>query len=476
MGRAPIGRAPSANTVDALIESRSVASRGRPSAGPGVIGPAVSTTAQVLMQAILVGFAFVAAAVFLLLALQQRLRVLRGLTLPLLVAAFALGLGVAWWLGVAGIWPAALGVEDGVPTAGLVRWTLVFLAAVLVLRLLAWYAFDVHLRRARKLAVPPLLPTVVRGAGYVVAALVIVSIAFPDQELGPLLATSAVTSLVLGLALQPILTNFFAGVVITLERPFRLQDWIRVGDSEGQVTRITWRTTHIRTRENDTVIFPNANIAQERIVNFLYPHPLHLVRITVGVHYKTPPYRVREALLDAASGVDGILDRPSADVYVRSFDDSAILYELRVWIDDMGPAIRIESDVRARIWEVFRRRGIVIPFPIRTLEISRPPRRDAPAAASLVVVSGADAGRTLTLGDAPVTIGRGPSCDLRLREPAASKEHLRITHTAAGWLLEDPGSTHGTLVNGARVGSQPLRDLDRIRIADTEMVFEIDER
>lgn len=428
------------------------------------------------MQALLVGFAFVAAAAFLLLALQQRQRALRGLTLPLLLAAFALGLGVAYWLGISGIWPGAEGSADGVLTIDLVRWTSVFLAVVLVLRLLTWYAFDIHLRRARKLTVPPLLPTVVRGAGYVVAALVIVTVVFPEQELGPLLATSAVTSLVLGLALQPILTNFFAGVVIALERPFRLQDWIRVGDSEGQVTRITWRTTHIRTRENDTVIFPNANIAQERVVNFLYPHPLHLVRITVGVHYKTPPYRVREALLDAASAVDGILDRPSADVYVRSFDDSAILYELRVWIDDMGPAVRIESDVRARIWEAFRRRGIVIPFPIRTLEISRPARSGATPHASLLVVAGVDTGQSLALGDDPVTIGRGPSCSLRLREPTASKEHLRITHGDAGWLLEDPGSTHGTLVNGVRVTSHPLRDLDRIRIAETEMVFEIDER
>jgi len=427
------------------------------------------------MQAVLIGFAFVAAAMFVLLALQRRVRALRGLSFPLLVVAFALGLVVAYWLAAAEIWPAAVGTWGTAEILSLVRWTVAFLAAVLLLRMAVWYAFDVHLRRGRKLAVPALLPAVVRGAGYIIAALIVVSLAFPDTELGPLLATSAVTSLVLGLALQPILTNFFAGVVISLERPFRLQDWIRVGDSEGQVTQITWRTTHIRTRENDTVIFPNASIAQERVVNFLYPHPLHLLRIEVGVHYKTPPYRAREALLQAAAGVEGILDRPSADVFVADFGDSAIVYELRVWIADMGPARRIESDVRARVWEEFRRRGIVIPFPIRTLEVSRRPRGDtAVPSAALVVVAGIDAGRVLSLTETPATIGRGESCDLRLREATASKKHFTIARSETGWMLEDTGSTHGTLVNGARVTSHPLQDMDRIRIAETEMVFEAD--
>jgi len=426
------------------------------------------------MPAPLLGLAFAITAALLLLALQPRIRSLRGLALPLLTMAFAAGLGVAYWVGIAG-GAVAAGSEESGEILRLLRWTGAFLAAVLLLRIVVWYAFEVHLQRTRQLTVPSLLPAVVRGAGYMVVALFVISQAFPDIELAPLLATSAVTSLVLGLALQPILTNFFAGLVITLERPFRLHDWIQVGEHEGQVTRINWRTTHMRTRGNDTVIFPNANIAQERLVNFLYPHPLHLIKIEVGAHYKTAPYRVREALLAAAAEVEGILDRPSPDVYVREFGESAIRYQLRVWIDDMRPSQRIESDVRARIWAEFRRRGIVVPFPIRTLEISRPGRRGVRRVAELIVVAGVDSGRRLTLAEAPVTVGRLESCDLCLREPAASKEHLRILCDDSGWLLEDLGSTHGTLVNGAKVPSHRLADLDRIRIADTEMVFEINE-
>ena len=118
--------------------------------------------------------------------------------------------------------------------------------------------------------------------------------------------------------------------------PFRINDWILVGDQEGRVTSITWRTTHLRTRDNDNLIFPNAKIAGETVLNYLYPHALHMERIYVGVHYRTPPYRVRAALVSAGGRVDGVLDKPHPQVYTFEFDDSAITYELRVWINDMA--------------------------------------------------------------------------------------------------------------------------------------------
>ena len=207
------------------------------------------------------------------------------------------------------------------------------------------------------------------------------------MSIAPLVATSAVTSLVLGLALQPILGNFFAGLVIAVERPFRINDWIKVNGIDGRVVDITWRTTHLRTRDNDNLVIPNGKLADERVLNFYYPHPMHLERVHVGADYRVPPYRVRRALLEAVTGVAGALDKPSPDVYVLSFDESAIRYELRVWIEDMAQSTRIASDLRARVWEELKKAGIRIPFPVRTLEIApRPPRRRAGAA--LVVVAG----------------------------------------------------------------------------------------
>jgi small-conductance mechanosensitive channel len=438
--------------------------------------------------------------------LRRRSFVVRQLTFPLVVAALAATLEVFGRLrpGVLGL-PAAL------------SWTLLFLGLITILRLLALLLFDVHLLGQRGVRLPPLLPAVAMALVYLVTALVTLKLRFPAFDIGPLLATSAVTSLVLGLALQPILANFFAGLVISLERPFRINDWIRVGEQqEGRVVAITWRTTHLRTRDNDNIVIPNAKLAEDRVHNFYYPHPLHLERIRVPVHYKEPPYRVRRVLTDCAAGVPGTLDKPSPDVYVIAFEDSAVIYELRVWIDDVANAPRIASDLRARAWEELRRAGMTIPYPTRTLHLaprapSRRPERqrpelpavpepgepgaepggaegsaevraappgaqeDAPTPSRLYVLEGPERGRSLALSGLPVTVGRSRSCTLPLTDPNASKEHLRIAWESGSYVLTDLGSSFGTRLNGQAVSRAALSPLDRIAVGDTVMIFETDE-
>ena len=243
---------------------------------------------------------------------------------------------------------------------------------------------------------------------------------------------------------------------------------------------ISWRTTHLRTRNSDNLIVPNAKMAEEKIVNFYYPHPMHLERVVVGVEYKTPPYRVNQALLAAAVGIPGVLEKPTPDVYVLAFDDSSINYELRIWIEDIGQKPRISSDIRSRIWEEFRRRGIVIPFPIRTLEVA--PRKSraqgalAAPAGRLYVAAGQEAGSEVEVGATRVLIGRTRNCDLALSDSQASKEHVAIELQPEGFVLTDLETSNGTKVNGQKVTRVVLHNMDRIYIGDTVLVFEADGR
>jgi small-conductance mechanosensitive channel len=398
--------------------------------------------------------------------LRRSLRVVRQLTFVLIVGALAVGLAIYKLSGV-----TLLPDFDQVFTA-----LLAFLAVIVFLRLLGIYIFDIHLRANRGVQLPPLLAPVTQGVVYLVAGFVILRFVF-RMDLAPLFTTSAVTSLVLGLALQPILTNLIAGVVIAIEKPFRLNDWIKVGDIEGRIVEITWRTTHLRTRDNDNLILPNGKISEERILNYYYPNPMHMARILVGAHYSAAPYRVRRALLESVAGVVGALEKPSPDVQVRDYQDSAILYELRVWISDIADVDRIKSDLRARIWESFKLHGITIPYPIRTLEIAPRPRAQAgaPAArARLFISDGAGAGGTIGLSDRPEVIGRAQTCDIQLNDAQASKEHARISWGGQGFIIEDLGSSFGTLVNGVKIDRWSLQPLDRIAIGGTVMVFEAD--
>ncbi|HEV2854080.1 MAG TPA: mechanosensitive ion channel domain-containing protein [Thermoanaerobaculia bacterium] len=407
-------------------------------------------------------------------ALGRRFFWVRQLAFPLYVAAVVAALEV-FTLIEPGYRPDALRHALG--------WAWLFLGLITVFRLLGLYLFDVRLTAQKGVRLPPLLPTVAMTLVYLITAFVTLRLSFPKLDVAPLIATSAVTSLVLGLALQPILSNFFAGLVITLEKPFRLNDWIKVGDQEGRVVAITWRTTHLRTRDNDNLVIPNGKLADERVLNYYFPHPVHLERVRVSAHFDSAPYRVRQVLLDCAAGVSGVLDKPAPDVYVLSFEASAILYELRVWVEDVAQAPRIASDVRARVWEDFHKEGIVIPYPIQTLEIARrKPVRQEPGTedgdrfppARLYVAEGPERGRSIALdgGGEPATVGRSRSCSLPLSDPNASKEHLRLAWEDGAWVMTDLGSSHGTRVNGKPAERAVLQPFDRIGVGDTVMIFE----
>ncbi len=225
---------------------------------------------------------------------------------------------------------------------------------------------------------PPLLPAVAMTVVYLVTAFVTLRLSFPKLDVTALVATSAVTSLVLGLALQPILGNFFAGLVISIEKPFRINDWIKVGEHEGRVVAITWRTTHLRTRDNDNLVIPNSKMADERVLNYYYPHPVHREKVRVGVHYDEPPYRVRRVLLDCAAGRRRGCSTSRRRTSCWSPSSRARSSTSCGSGSTTSPSrTRIASDLRARIWEEFRREGIVIPYPIQTLEIARPARPPA---------------------------------------------------------------------------------------------------
>lgn len=412
----------------------------------------------------------VSAILIAIVASLRRLLIVRQLSFVFFVAAVAAGLRVFTLFT-----PGRYVTFDHA-----MSWILLFLGSITIIRLAGLLYFDLHLPH-RGVRLPNLLPMVAVGAAYFIAAIVTFKLTFPEVGVGGLVTGSAITSLVIGLALQPILGNIFAGIVIGLEKPYRINDWIKIGDIEGRVVSISWRTTHLRTRDSDNLIVPNAKMADDKILNYYYPHPLHLERIVVQAEYKMPPYRVRQALLGAATGVPGVLEKPTPDVYIRSFDASSISYELRVWIEDIGQRPRIHSDVRGRIWEEFERRGIVIPFPIQTLEMAPRKQRSQgalpmPISARIFVALGPEAGDELAIGATRVLVGRTRTCDLSLSDSQASKEHIAIELQPEGFVLTDLETSNGTKVNGEKVNRAVLHHMDRIFIGDTVLVFEADGR
>ncbi len=183
-------------------------------------------------------------------------------------------------------------------------------------------------------------------------------------------ATSAVGAVVVGFALQDTLGNAFAGLAIQIEKPFKLGQWIQVGDHEGLVTEITWRATKLRTKADTFVVVPNNVMSREAIVNFSEPVLPVRISVDVGASYDRTPNEVKAAVHDAIANAPLALKEPSPVVLLADFGNSAITYQARFWVQDYATDRLAMDQVRTAIYYSFKRHGIEIPYPIQ-VEYSR---------------------------------------------------------------------------------------------------------
>lgn len=203
-----------------------------------------------------------------------------------------------------------------------------------------------------------------------------------------LLTTSAVGAVIVGFALQDTLGNFFSGLAIQIDKPFRVGQWIAVGEKEGQVAEITWRATKLRTEAGHFLIVPNSIIAKDPILNYSEPSIPTRIEVVVGVGYQFPPNQVKAALVEAMSHAPLILTSPAPDVLIQDFGDFAISYKTRFWIEDYETHEPARDQLRSAIWYTFQRERIEIPYPIaveigREDKPARPPEAVAAAAERL---------------------------------------------------------------------------------------------
>lgn len=293
-------------------------------------------------------------------------RPLRKLRLPLALAAL---LG-AVYAGTYAVSPSGAGPAS---TPAL-QWTLAaFLTAlgVLTVQAVRFFVLDVVFYRTQGHRAPALIHSVVALVLYFGLGLLVAGGVF-GQSLTGAIATGAVASVVLGLALQETLGNFFAGIALQAEQPFRLGDVIQTGGVEGRVEAFNWRATTLTTVLDSRVVIPNAAVAREAVEVFPSRWTTRRV-LTIPAPYGTPPQQVARVVLGAVAGVPGVADRPAPQVRLASFDESSVGYEMLYSISDalQGPAV--DATIRERVWYAFARTGISIPFPHQVQVPYEPP-------------------------------------------------------------------------------------------------------
>ena len=226
---------------------------------------------------------------------------------------------------------------------------------------------DYFLVAIQGVEIPRIFYQIIKILAFILVYLPVLSTQF-GLDITPLLTTSAVLTMVIGLALQDSLGNLFSGIAMQISNPFKVGDWVLVAGREGRVTEVNWRATTIKTFSNDYLIIPNSNISKAEIQNFSRPTKVHARFLEIGLAYGDSPEAVDEVLVSAALSVNGVLPRPKPQVMLRNYNDFTIDYIIKFFILDYAKYPTIESAIRRRIWYALKRAGMEIPFPIRTIE------------------------------------------------------------------------------------------------------------
>jgi len=173
----------------------------------------------------------------------------------------------------------------------------------------------------------------------------------------------------IGFGLQGIVNNFVSGLILLFERPLREGDTIELGEKSARIKKIGLRATIVETFDQADVIIPNADLINNRVINWTLANRQVRLSVPVGVAYGSDVSLVVETLLACAKQHEEVAKSPTPEVLFLNFGESSLDFELRVWIPDADLRLRVRSDLYHAIEQVFRESDIEIPFPQMDLHL-----------------------------------------------------------------------------------------------------------
>jgi small-conductance mechanosensitive channel/CRP-like cAMP-binding protein len=246
--------------------------------------------------------------------------------------------------------------------------------AYLVVRALNVLIFGLVFRFRRGFEAPTLVRNIFSIVAFTALFFVIFTLIFPEADLGAVFTTSAIFGVILGLALQDTLGNFFAGISLQADRPFQVGDVITVARLHtGVVEEITWRAVKIRTFQNHIVLISNSTAAREPI-EVCPRENLNARLVFFNTLYTDSPAKTIHVVREAVREADNVSQKVTPIVRVRNLGESGVDYEVKYWLEDYAKYNDTDALVRQRIWYAFRRAGLTFAYPTRTLVVERKPK------------------------------------------------------------------------------------------------------
>lgn len=191
-----------------------------------------------------------------------------------------------------------------------------------------------------------------------------------------LLAGSAALLVGIGLGLQSLFSDFVSGIILLLDSSIRVNDVVDVNGLVCTVQEINLRTTTVLTRDDKYMILPNTALTANHVVNWTHNHRAARFDVVVGVDYDSDVTLVMALMKDAIVGQDKVLDFPLPFVRLEDYGDSALMFHLHFWTEEVFRVENIKSDIRIKIFQKFKENAVTISFPQRVVHIKHDKEED----------------------------------------------------------------------------------------------------
>lgn len=200
------------------------------------------------------------------------------------------------------------------------------------------------------------------GLGYAgIGLAALIAISYAGLDITNVAIVAGALSVGIGFGLQSIVNNFVSGLIVLVERPVKVGDWIVVKGVEGYVRRISVRATEIETFDRASVIVPNSELITGAVTNWTLRNALGRITVKVRVAYSADPERVLAVLTNVAKANTLILQYPEPLITLDNLGNDGLDFSVRVLVADINKSLKAQTALRAEVVKAFRAEGIAIP-------------------------------------------------------------------------------------------------------------------
>jgi small-conductance mechanosensitive channel len=173
----------------------------------------------------------------------------------------------------------------------------------------------------------------------------------------------------IGFGLQKIVANFISGIILLVDKSVKPGDLVTIGDSSGRISAMKTRYISVAAGDGREFLIPNEDLVTQKVVNWTYTDKNTLVKVSFGTNYDADPRLVCKLAIDIAAAAPRAIKSKPPNCILTEFAEAGMKFSLTFWIADPDGMDNVKSEVMLALWDVFKREGIRVPYPVREIRV-----------------------------------------------------------------------------------------------------------